>query len=80
MTTFKNSNGCCINMQVSVKSDFTGSNWKLFTETISHQLIDIVFNEGRKIYLQICGCRSLLIPKKCKTIEDVANWINTKDF
>ncbi len=80
MTTFRNSNGCTINMEVSLKNDFSGSSWEAFTEKITHKLLDVLFEEGRKIYIQICGSRSLLIPKKCKTIEDVANWINTKDF
>ena len=84
MKTFTNSNGCTINIAVQTANDyssqFANGGITSFINAITHKLLDVVFEEGRNIYIQICGSRSLNIPKKCKTLQDIAEWINGKDF
>lgn len=80
-----NSKGCKIDATFHRKSDFLSLAMKHtercdFRETISHPLVDVTFWEGRKVCLSIRGSRNLVVPKKCKTLKDVAEWINSKDF
>ena len=80
-----NSRGCKINASFHRKSDFFPLAMKHqeredFKETIEHNLVDVTFWEGRQVCLLICGTRTLKVPKKCKTLKEVAQWINTKNF
>lgn len=84
MITIKNATGCTVNIAVKLANEYStmfAKNGTMdFANAITHKLLDVVFEEGRKIYIQICGSRSLNIPKKCKTLQDIAEWINGKDF
>lgn len=81
----RNSRGCQIDASFHRKSDFftlamLNQEREDFKETIAHNLVDVTFWEGRQVCLSICGTRTLKVPKKCKTLKDVALWINTKNF
>lgn len=80
-----NSKGCQIDASFHRKSDFLplamlDKEREDFKETIEHRLVDVCFWEGRSVVLSICGTRKLKVPKKCKTLKEVAEWINSKDF
>jgi hypothetical protein len=81
----KNSKGCEISASFHKKSDFfslamLNQERENFKETIRHRLVDITFWHGREVCLSICGTRTLKVPKSCKTLRQVAEWINTKNF
>lgn len=85
MKYYTNSNGCMIAARMHPESVFAKESLmvdgsKQFANKITHRYVDIEFGKGRDIYIAICGARNLQIPKKCKTLQDVAAWINTKDF
>lgn len=85
MDYITNSTGCQISAAFHRKSDFLSlarltDERQSFIETIKHRLVDATFWEGRKVCLSIAGTRTLNVPKKCKTLREVAEWINTKDF
>lgn len=85
MTTVTNNHGCTLNLGMSGRSDFralfsTVSACQEFVNAITHKYVDIIFMEGRKIELAICGFRTLNVPKKCTTPREIAEWINGKDF
>lgn len=85
MDYITNSSGCQVSAAFHRKSDFLPlarltDERQSFIETLKHRLVDVTFWEGRKICLSIRGSRNLNVPKKCKTLKEVAEWINTKDF
>lgn len=86
MKTVINVKGCTVNLgAISPESEFatmfdTTGKCLEFVNTLNHKLIDIEFQAGRKIYIQICGYRVLNVPKKCTTPREIAEWINGKDF
>ncbi len=80
-----NSKGCQISASFHKKSEFFSlallhKEREDFKETIEHHLVDVTFWAGREVCLSICGTRTLKVPKKCKTLKEVAQWINSKDF
>lgn len=80
-----NSNNCSIELKCKINNTFSKEllsqqNREKFCESIKHKFIDIAFLYDREIYIAIAGCRNLKIPKRCKTLEDVATWINSKNF
>ena len=85
MNYYTNKSGCKIAARMHPGNVFAhestiADNAKRFHEAITTRFIEIEFGKGREIYVAICGARNLQIPKKCKTLQDVAAWINTKDF
>lgn len=83
MTNYTSANGCKLSVSMSAANIFAGATWqetRAFAEAIKHKLITIMFEPNRAIYIEIFGSRNLQIPKKCKTLQDVAEWINTKEF
>ena len=80
-----NSRGCQIVASFHRKSDFFQNallhqEREDFKETLTHKLVDVTFWEGREVCLSICGTRTLKVPKKCHSLKEVAEWINSKDF
>lgn len=83
MKYYTNKSGCEITAIMNAASVFSGATWQeslAFCEAIKHKLITIMFEPDRAIYIEIFGSRNLQIPKKCKTLQDVAEWINSKEF
>ena len=86
MEYYTNANGCRINAIYSSKSDFytyfaeNGNRAIEFAESITHKLLDIEFCEGRTVYVQICGFRNKVVPKRVKTAKQLAEWVNKMDF
>lgn len=86
MKTVINVKGCTINLgDISPESEFatmfepTGKCLEI-VNTLNHKLIDIAFQAGGKIYIQIFGYRVLNVPKGCTTPREIAEWINGKDI
>ena len=86
MAHYTNANGCRINAICSPKSDFNayfaenGNRAIEFAESITHKLLDIELCEGRKIFIQICGFRNKVVPKRVTTAKQLAEWLNKMDF
>lgn len=85
MGYYTNARGCEVNTIIHQKSDFWDYFLKYgnvieFAEAINHKLLDVEFCEDRIIYVQICGYRKKQIPKRVKTAQQLAEWINKMDF
>lgn len=86
MKYYTNSHGCKVQAYCHHTSDFYAYFAKNcnraieFAESITHKLLDIELCEGRKIFIQICGFRNKVIPKRVKTAKQLAEWLNIMDF
>ena len=75
------------NFTCSVKSDLAPMLLKThpveisrFNKELESKLVECHLLSGRKALVIICHQRTMKVPKKCKDIESLKNWVLSLDF